>query len=136
MSGYRSEIQASAGPARRGRVGGGALLLVRVRLSDGPGVADSLTGQPAAKPDAFTDLDPRDARERAFRLLACAEHAEQQTIAADYYLRPPSSDVTASLGAPRWRPRSAVNSVGASVPSWRGRRFPQVLQGEKRGPTP
>jgi len=85
MSGYRSEIQASAGPSRRGRVGGGAVLLVRVRLSDGPGVADSLTGEPAPAPDAFTDLDPRDARELAFRLLACAEHAEQTTIDAHYW---------------------------------------------------
>ena len=84
MSGYRSEIQASAGPARRGRVGGGAVLLVRVRLFDGPDVVDTLTGQPAAGPDAFTDLDPRDARELAFRLLACAEHAEQTTIDAHY----------------------------------------------------
>jgi len=85
MSGYRFEIEASAGPARRGRVGGGAVLLVRVRLFDGPGVVDTLTGEPAAGPGAFTDLDPRDARELAFRLLACAEHAEQRTIDAHYW---------------------------------------------------
>jgi hypothetical protein len=76
MSGYRSWIHAAAGPARRGRVGGGAVLLVRVRLFDGPGVVDTLTGGPAGEPEAFTDLDPREARDLAFRLLAAAEHAE------------------------------------------------------------
>ena len=85
MSGYRFEIGASVGPARRGRVGGGAVLLVRVRLFDGPGVVDTRTGEPAGRPDAFTDLDPRDARELAFGLLACAEHAEQTTIDAHYW---------------------------------------------------
>jgi len=85
MSGYRFEIEASAGPARRKRVGGGAVLLVRVRLFDGPGVVDLATGEPASVPDAFTDLDPREARELAFCLLAAAEHAEQQTLQSNYW---------------------------------------------------
>jgi hypothetical protein len=85
VSGYRSEIDASAGPARRGRVGGGGVLLVRVRLFDGPGVVDALTGEPAAAPDAFTDIDPHDARELAFCLLSAAEHAEQRTLEANYW---------------------------------------------------
>jgi hypothetical protein len=85
MSGYRFEIEASAGPARRGRVGGGGVLLVRVRLFDGPGVVDSLTGEPAGEPDAFTDLDPREARELAFCLLTAAEHADRQTLEANYW---------------------------------------------------
>jgi len=71
MSGYRSEIKASAGPARTGRVGGGALLLVRVRLFD--------CGADDPQPDAYCDLRPRDARHLAFELLGAAEHAERQT---------------------------------------------------------
>lgn len=85
MSGYRFEIEATAGPARRKRVCGGAVLLVRVRLLDGPGVVDFATGEPASLPDAFTDVDPREARDLAFCLLAAAEHAEQQTLEANYW---------------------------------------------------
>lgn len=70
MSGFRWEIEASAGPAREGLVGGGARLLVRVRLFDG-------VGCDAPRPDAFTDLRPGEARELAFALLALAEHAER-----------------------------------------------------------
>jgi hypothetical protein len=61
------------------------VLLVRDRLFDGPGVIDTHTGEPAPRPDAFTDLDPRDARELAFGLLAAAEHAEQETLQANYW---------------------------------------------------
>ena len=85
MSGFRFEVEASAGPAREGLVGGGAHLLVRVRLFDGPGVVDQITGEPACQPDAFTDLRPGDARELAFCLLACAEHAERQSREAGFW---------------------------------------------------
>jgi hypothetical protein len=85
MSGYRGEIEASAGPDREGLIGGGAQLLVRVRLFDGPGVVDHITGEPAGEPDAFTNLRPRDARDLAFELLAAAEHADQQTLKANHW---------------------------------------------------
>lgn len=75
MSGFW-EIEASAGPAREGLVGGGAQLLVRVRLFD-PG-EDS-------QPDAFIDLRPSGARHLALELLAAAEDAEQQTRAAGFW---------------------------------------------------
>ncbi|MDP9344255.1 MAG: hypothetical protein M3P44_00765 [Actinomycetota bacterium] len=71
MSGFRWEIEASAGPAREGTIGGCARLLVRVRLFNEP----DETG-PTDKPDAFTDLRTDDARHLAFELLAAAEHAE------------------------------------------------------------
>ncbi|HTT27747.1 MAG TPA: hypothetical protein VMG37_05010 [Solirubrobacteraceae bacterium] len=77
MSGYRSEINASAGPSRIGRVGGGALLLVRVRLFD--------CGGEDPQPDAYTDLLPRDARRLALELLAAAENAERQTEQAGFW---------------------------------------------------
>lgn len=77
MSGYRCDVEASAGPARGALVGGGGQLLVRVRLFD-RGVQD-------APGDAFTDLRPADARELAFCLLACAEHAERQSGAAGFW---------------------------------------------------
>jgi hypothetical protein len=75
MSGYRFEIEASAGPARGSLVGGGAQLLVRVRLFD--------LGVDEQQPDAYTDLRPRDARHLALELLAAAEDAEWQTEQAD-----------------------------------------------------
>lgn len=81
MSGYRAEIEASAGPARLGRVGGGALLLVRVRLFDGPDAVERGTDLP----DVFTDLHPYQARTLASCLLAAADDAEQQTLNADYW---------------------------------------------------
>ena len=81
MSGYRAEIEASAGPARLGRVGGGALLLVRVRLFNGPDAVERGTDLP----DVFTDLDPRAARTLAIGLIAAADDAEQQTLNADYW---------------------------------------------------
>jgi len=77
MSGFRWEIEASAGPAREGAVGGRARLLVRVRLFNAP----NETGRPD-KPDAFTDLRTDDARHLAFELLAAAEHAELLTAHA------------------------------------------------------
>jgi hypothetical protein len=81
VSGYRAEIEASAGPARLGRVGGGALLLVRVRLFDGPDAVKRGTDLP----DVFTDLDPRAARTLAIALLAAADTAEQHTLQANYW---------------------------------------------------
>jgi len=75
MSGYRSEIQAFVGPDRTGRVGGGALLLVRVRLFD--------CGGDDPQPDAYTNLRPRDARHLARELLAAAQDAERQTEQAE-----------------------------------------------------
>ena len=84
MSSHRFEIEASAGPARE-RVLGGSQLLVRVSLFDGPEVVDSLTGEPAGTEDVFTDLRPTDARELAFELLSCAEHAERITEQAGWW---------------------------------------------------
>ncbi|MDQ2761919.1 MAG: hypothetical protein M3Y17_16200 [Actinomycetota bacterium] len=79
MSGYRSEIEASAGPAREGLIGGGMRLLVRVRLFEDPSPEYPLA------PDAFTDLRPETARELAFELLAAAEDAERQTLEAGFW---------------------------------------------------
>lgn len=84
MSGH-FEIEATAGPSREGIIGGRTQLLVRVRLSGGPGCVDPQTGQPAGEAAAWTDLRPDCARRLAFELLACAEHAEQQTRAADWW---------------------------------------------------
>jgi hypothetical protein len=81
VSGYRAEIEASAGPARLGRVGGGALLLVRVRLCNGPDAVERGTDLP----DVFTDLDPRAARTLAIGLIAAADDAERQALNADYW---------------------------------------------------
>jgi hypothetical protein len=74
VSGFRWQIEASAGPAREGTVDGRAALLVRVRLFNEPdetGLTD--------KPDAFTDLRTTDARHLAFELLAASAHAELLT---------------------------------------------------------
>lgn len=87
MASHRFEIDASAGPAREGILYGRAMLLVRVRLFDGPGVACALTGQPAGEEDVYTDLRPEAARELAFRLLECAAHAEQVTEHAGWWQR-------------------------------------------------
>lgn len=73
MSGFRWEIEASAGPAREGLAGGGKQLLVRVRLFD------------EGQPDAYTDLRPRDARHLALELLAVAQDAERQTDQAGFW---------------------------------------------------
>jgi hypothetical protein len=78
VSGYRWEIEAHAGPAREGLVGGSGALLVRVRLSDGPGCA-----QP--QPDVCTDLRASEARSLAFELLGAAEHAEHHSEQADWW---------------------------------------------------
>ena len=78
MSGFRWDIEAFAGPAREGLVGGSARLLVRVRLFDAPEQTRAHT-----KPDAFTDLRADAARDLAFELLAAAEHAEQLSRADD-----------------------------------------------------
>lgn len=85
MASHRFEIDACAGPAREGLLGGRTMLLVRVRLFDGPGVIDGLTGQPAGAEDVYCDLRPQDARELAFRLLEHAEHAEQLTTQAAWW---------------------------------------------------
>ena len=85
MSGYRFEIDACAGPAREGVLDGRAQLLVRVRLFDGPGVSRTDTGEPSAQPDVHTDLRPEEARSLAFVLLSAAEHAETQTLQADWF---------------------------------------------------
>jgi hypothetical protein len=88
MSGYRAWIEAFAGPSRRGRVGGGAVPLIRVRIFDGPGVADALTGESAGQPDVFCDLDCWEARHLAAQLLAACELTEQQTVRAHYSQQP------------------------------------------------
>lgn len=76
MSAYRFEIAAQAGPAREGIVYGRAMLLVRVRLFNGPGVVSTETGDPCPGEEVYTDLRPEQARELAFRLLSAAEDAE------------------------------------------------------------
>jgi hypothetical protein len=81
MSGFRWEIEASAGPAREGVLGGGSQLLVRVTLFN-----DELEGSEPA-PEAYTDLRPRDARRLAIELLAAAEDADWQTEQAGYWER-------------------------------------------------
>ncbi len=85
MSGYRFEIDACAGPAREGVLGGRAQLLVRVRLFDGPGVCRTDTGEPGAQPDVYTDLRPEQARSLASKLLSAAEQAETQTLETDWF---------------------------------------------------
>lgn len=87
MASHRSGVDAYAGPAREGILYGRAILLVRVRLFDGPGVVDGLTGEPAGDEDVYTDLRPDAARDLAFRLLECAEHAEQVTEHAGWWQR-------------------------------------------------
>lgn len=87
MASHRFEIDTSTGPAREGILDGRAMLLIRVRLFDGPGVVDGLTGLPAAGEDVYTDLRPEDARRLAFGLLECAEHAEQLTAQAGWWQR-------------------------------------------------
>jgi hypothetical protein len=87
MATHRFEIDAGVGPAREGVLGGRSMLLVRVRMFDGPGVVDTLTGEPAGTEDVYTDLRPSEARELAFSLLCCAEHAERITAQAGRWLR-------------------------------------------------
>jgi hypothetical protein len=88
MASHRFEIDTAAGPAREGILGGRAMLLVRVRLFDGPGVLDGLSGQPAGEEDVYTDLRPDDARRLALRLLEHAQKAEQLTAQADWWQLP------------------------------------------------
>ena len=59
---------------------GRAMLLVRVRMFDGPGVVDGADrpSQPATRTSIPT-CGPATARDLAFRLLECAEHAERVT---------------------------------------------------------
>jgi hypothetical protein len=83
---HRFDIDATAGPAREGVIGG-SILLVRVRLFNGPGVADATPGPPVARPDVACDLRPREARRLAAQLLACAEQAEQITTQAGGWRR-------------------------------------------------
>jgi hypothetical protein len=87
MASHRFEIDASAGPAREGVLGGRSMLLVRVRLFDGPGVVNTFTGEPAGDHDVYADPRPDHARELAFRLLEGAEHAEQLTERAGWWAR-------------------------------------------------
>jgi hypothetical protein len=87
MASHRFEIDTSAGPAREGVLHGRATLLVRVRMFDGPGAVDALTGLPAADHDVYCDLRPDAARDLAFRLLECAGPAEQVTEHAGWWQR-------------------------------------------------
>jgi hypothetical protein len=87
MASHRFEIDAAAGPAREGVLGGRSMLLVRVRMFDGPGAVDTRTGQPAGTEDVFCDLRPEQARALAFSLLCCAEQAEQITENAGWWPR-------------------------------------------------
>lgn len=85
MALHRAEIDTTAGPSREGILYGRAMLLVRVRLFDGPGVVDGATGEPVGEEDVYTDLRPEDARRLAFRLLEEAEHAERITEQHDWW---------------------------------------------------
>ena len=86
MASHRFEIDTAAGPSSQGSLDGTRKVFqVRVRLFDGPGVVDGLTGQPAGEEDVYTDLRPQDARDLAFRLLEHAEEAEQLTAQADWW---------------------------------------------------
>ena len=87
MASHRFSIDAAAGPARQGVLGARAMLLVRVRMFDGPGVIDTLTGEPADTEDVYSDLRPSEARALAFELLCCAEHAERITEQAGWWQR-------------------------------------------------
>jgi hypothetical protein len=74
---YRSDVAAEVLPGRRERlIGGGTMRLVTLRLHDGPGVLDAITGEPMQRPGTFTDLRPSEARLLADRLRDCAQHAE------------------------------------------------------------
>ena len=78
MSGYRGSVAVSAGPSRCSLVGGGAHLLVRVRLFD-----DETAQDP--QPDAYSDLHPGEARALASWLLSACEDAERESHAAGYW---------------------------------------------------
>jgi hypothetical protein len=80
IASHRFEVDTSVGPGSQGSLDGRRkIILVRVRLFDGPGVVDDATGLPAGEPDVYTDLLPVDARRLAIRLLEHAEQAEQQS---------------------------------------------------------
>jgi len=87
MARHRFEVDAAAGPARCSVLGGRGMLLVRVRLFDGPDVVDGATGLPAGEQNVYSDLRPDDARALAGRLLACAEQAERITEQAGWWQR-------------------------------------------------
>jgi hypothetical protein len=87
MASHRCCIDTSAGPAREGILGGRSMLLVRVRLCDGPSVVSPSTGLPAAGEDVYADLRPGEARELASRLLERAEQAERVTEHAGWWQR-------------------------------------------------
>jgi hypothetical protein len=89
VSGYRWDIDAAAGPATEGLVGGHSRLLVRVRMFD--------DGVEHPQDDVLCDLRPDHARELASRLLACAQHAERlssvpSTAGIHASGRPPHAD--------------------------------------------
>jgi hypothetical protein len=80
MALHRFEIDTSPGPASQGSLDGITrnVVMVRVRLFDGPGCVDA-DGREAGEEDVYTDLLPIDARRLAIRLLQHAEQAEQQS---------------------------------------------------------
>jgi hypothetical protein len=69
MSGYRTDIEAHAGPITERLLDGSLWLQVRVRMFD--------AGVEHPQPDVVCDLRPGEARDLAFCLLARAEHADQ-----------------------------------------------------------
>ena len=76
---YRFEVDTAVGPSSMGSLDGTRkIILVRVRLFDGPDLVNDI-GLPAGEPDVYTDLLPVDARRLAIRLLEHAEQAEQQS---------------------------------------------------------
>jgi hypothetical protein len=81
---YRCGIEASAGPALEGLLGGARQLLVRVRMFDGPGASDD-DGNPLENVDVISDLRPEQARDLALALLAAAEDAQTQTRRSNWW---------------------------------------------------
>jgi hypothetical protein len=80
MASHRFEIDTTAGPAREGILGGRAMLLVRVRLFDGPGVVDGATGQLAGEQERLQRLASRrrtPARVRAARTRRACRAADR-----------------------------------------------------------
>ena len=69
MSGYRTDIEAHAGPVTERLRDGSQWLQVRVRMFD------ACVDHP--QPDVVCDLRPGETREFAFGLRASAEHADR-----------------------------------------------------------
>ena len=101
MATHRFEIDATAGPAREGVLGGRSMLLIRVRMFDGPGVIDTFTGEPAGGEDVVCDLRPDEARELAFTLRerpSSRDPGSWQATPSDCWLATYSADAVGEDG--------------------------------------